>query len=109
MYTILVYHRWMHVIAKTALTAFWSRFPEAELPLRAWHHLMEKGAFKDFSDLRTTFGSADYVDGLTVFDIGGNKYRLIASIHYNRRKVYIRAVLTHAEYDRGRWKEEGLR
>ena len=46
------------------------------------------------------------MEGLTVFDIGGNKYRLIASIHYNRRKVYVRAVLTHAEYDRGRWREK---
>jgi mRNA interferase HigB len=54
-------------------------------------------------DLRV-FASADNVEGLTVFDIGGNKFRLITSIHYNRRKVYIRAVLTHAEYDRGNWK-----
>jgi len=46
------------------------------------------------------------VDGLTVFSIGGNKYRLIAVIHYNRHKVFIRAVLTHAEYDRGNWKEK---
>ena len=54
-------------------------------------------------DLRV-FASADNVEGLTVLDIGGNKFRLITSIHYNRRKVYIRAVLTHAEYDRGTWK-----
>ena len=54
-------------------------------------------------DLRV-FASADKVEGLTVFDTGGNKFRLITSIHYNRRKVYIRAVLTHAEYDRGNWK-----
>jgi mRNA interferase HigB len=44
------------------------------------------------------------VAGLTVFNIGGNKARLIAALHYNRRKVYIRAVLTHAEYDTGKWK-----
>jgi mRNA interferase HigB len=43
-------------------------------------------------------------DDLTVFDIGGNKYRLIAAIHDNRRKVYVRAILIHAEYDRGKWK-----
>ena len=49
-------------------------------------------------------GSADYVDPFMVFNIGGNKYRLIAVIHYNRRKVYIRQVLTHAEYDRDKWK-----
>lgn len=92
----------MHVIAKTALVAFWRRFPGAEPPLRVGYHLMEKGAFKDFRELRMTFASADYVGGLTVFDIGGTEYRLMASIHYSRHKVCIRAVLTHAEYGRGR-------
>jgi mRNA interferase HigB len=60
----------------------------------------------DFNELRGTFASADYVDGLTVFNIGGNKYRLIASIHYNRRKVYVRDVLTHEQYDREGWKRK---
>ncbi len=106
-YTALVYNEVMHVIAKTALVDFWRRYPDAESPLQAWHYLMEKGSFEDFNALRATFASVDYVGGLTVFDIGGNKYRLIASIHYNRRKVYIRAVLTHTEYDRGRWKIKG--
>ena len=67
---------------------------------------MESEVFADFNNLRETFASADYVDGLTVFNIGGNKYRLIAVIHYNRRKVFIRALLTHAEYDRGHWKQK---
>ncbi len=61
--------------------------------------------FKSFADLRNTFGSADQVGNLTVFNIGGNKLRLIAAIHYNRRIIYIRAVLTHQEYDEGKWKE----
>lgn len=65
---------------------------------------MESGVFADFDDLRATFVSAGYVDGLTIFNISGNKYRLIAAIHYNRRKVFVRAVLTHAVYDRGGWK-----
>lgn len=70
----------------------------------AWYHTMESNIFTDFNDLRATFASADYVDGLTVFNVGGNKYRLIAAIHYNRRKVFIRAILTHADYDQGDWK-----
>ena len=65
---------------------------------------MDSETFTDFNDLRGTFASADYVDGLTVFNIGGNKYRLIAAIHYNRCKVYVRAVLTHERYDRDGWK-----
>ena len=78
----------MHVIAKPILVEFWTKHPDAEKPLLAWYRLMESEVFADFNHLKTVFGNADYVDGLTVFDIGGNKYRLIASIHYNRRKVY---------------------
>ena len=65
---------------------------------------MESEVFRDFDDLRATCASADQVGGLTVFNIGGNKYRLIAAIHYNRQKVYIRSLLTHADYDRNTWK-----
>jgi len=61
--------------------------------------------FRNFVDLRQTFPSADVVGKFTVFDIGGNKVRLIAAIHYNRGKLYIRHVLTHEEYDRGNWKK----
>ncbi len=94
----------MHVITKSILVKFWKNHPNAEIPLKAWFKIMESKTFSDFNELRSTFASADYVDGLTVFNIGGNKYRLIASIHYNRKKVFIRSVLTHAEYDRGTWK-----
>jgi len=61
--------------------------------------------FKSFAELRKTFGSADHVGNLTVFNIGGNKVRLVAAIHYNRHIIYIRAVLTHRDYDEGKWKE----
>ena len=57
-------------------------------------------------DVRETFGSADQVGKFTVFNIGGNKYRLIAVIHFNRGIVYFRNVLTHAAYDKGNWKYE---
>ena len=94
----------MHVIAKPALVEFWKKHPEAEGPLEAWYRIMRREVFADFNALRETFGSADYLDPFTVFNIGGNKCRLIAVIHCNRRKVYIRHVLTHAEYDRDKWK-----
>jgi len=51
------------------------------------------------------FPAADQVGKLTVFNIGGNKVRLIAAIHYNRKKIYIRAILSHAEYDKSKWKK----
>jgi mRNA interferase HigB len=95
----------MHVIAKPILVEFWTKHPDAGPPLQAWYRIAKTGSFGNFDELRATFASADYVDGLTVFDIGGNKYRLIASIHYDRRKLYIRHVMTHAEYGRGEWKK----
>ena len=60
-----------------------------------------------FSELQTTFSrsAVDKVGKYTVFDVGGNKYRVITVIHYNREKVYIRAVLTHAQYDKEAWKQ----
>lgn len=70
----------MHVIAKPALVEFWRKHPAAESPLQAWFRIMESRDFVDFNALKSTFASADDVDGLTIFDIGGNKYRLIASI-----------------------------
>jgi mRNA interferase HigB len=95
----------MHVISRKALRLFWQRASESEQPLRRWHQLMTTTDFNSFAELRETFPSADMVDNLTVFNIGGNKYRLIASVHFNRYKVYIRHVLTHEEYDQGRWKQ----
>ena len=94
----------MRVIAKPVFVEFWIKHPDAESALQAWYRTMEGEIFVDFNDLRATFASADYVEGMTVFNIGGNKYRLIAAIHYNRRKVFIRSLLTHAEYDLGKWK-----
>ena len=57
------------------------------------------------AEIKKVFASADKAGKFTVFNISGNKYRLIAAIHYNRKKVYIRHVLTHAEYDLDRWKD----
>lgn len=100
----MVYYIPMHVIAKPALVEFWTKYPDAKCSLQAWFRTMESEVFSDFNMLRATFASADYVDGLTVFNVGGNKYRLITAIHFNRHKVFIRAVPTHTEYDRGDWK-----
>jgi len=79
--------------------------PTAISGLAHWYQALKKNNPANYVELRRLFPHADQVDGLTVFNIGGNKARLVAAIHYNRRKVYIRAVLTHAEYDGGNWKE----
>lgn len=94
----------MHVISRKALRTFWQRYADSEAPLRRWHKIISSTDFVSFMQLRESFPSADLVDDLAVFNVGGNKYRLIASIHFNRQKVYIRHVLTHSEYDLGSWK-----
>jgi mRNA interferase HigB len=95
----------MHVITRKRLNDFADRYPETQNALATWYGLMKRGDFHSFVHLRETFSSADLVGKLTAFNIGGNKVRLIAALHYNRKKVYLRAVLTHAEYDTGAWKE----
>lgn len=95
----------MHVISRKRLNEFAKTYPNSKTSLAYWYELMKRNNFSGFIELRGIFPSADQVGKLTVFNIGGNKVRLIAAIHYNRRKVYVRSVLTHAEYDEERWKE----
>ncbi len=95
----------MHIISRKALQQFWIQHPDSQPPLSRWYKIMEQSDFASFNELRRTFPLADKVGNLIVFNIGGNKYRLITSIHFNRSKVYIRHVLTHAEYNKGAWKE----
>ncbi len=95
----------MHIIARKRLNEFARKHPDAKASLQHWYKLMKRECFRSFAELRVDFPYADQVGKLTVFNIGGNKARLIAAIHYNRQKFYIRAVLTHDEYDKGKWKE----
>jgi len=93
----------MHIISKKAIRESWKRHPESQAPLSRWFKIMQRTEFRSFAELRATFPSADMIDDLIIFNIGGNKYRLIAAIHFNRGRVYIRHVVTHQEYDRNRW------
>ena len=95
----------MHVISRKRLNEFAAVHPNALPGLDHWYRHIKREDSSTFADLRKVFPNADHVGGLTVFNIGGNKARLIAAIHYNRRKVYIRAILTHDEYDQERWKK----
>lgn len=95
----------MHITSRKALRRFWERHPDSKKSLFRWFKAMQKGNFGSFNELRAAFPTADKVGDLIVFNISGNKYRLIASIHFNRCKVHIRNVLTHREYDKGVWKQ----
>jgi mRNA interferase HigB len=96
----------MHIISKKKLREFWEKYPKAKAPLEAWYQVAKHAEWENFAHLRKLFNTADLVGRFVVFDIGGNKYRLIAAVHFNRGKLYVRHVLTHAEYDEGKWKED---
>lgn len=87
------------------MNEFADKHPDARTALARWYQLAKKVNFASLAELRQAFPSADQVGKLTVFNVGGNKVRLIAAIHYNRKRLYIRAVLTHKEYDQSKWKE----
>lgn len=94
----------MHVITRKRLNEFAKEHPEVKSALAKWYKTMKSVNPSSFAELKKYFGSADQVGGLTVFDIGGNKVRLVAAIHYNRSKIYIRYVLTHEEYNLNKWR-----
>lgn len=94
----------VHVISRKALVDFWERYPDSQSALLRWYKIMEKSQFGSFEDLRAAFPSADKLGDWIIFNIDGNKYRLIAVIHFNRGKIYVRHVLTHGQYDQGAWK-----
>ena len=89
----------MRLISNKALREFSLRHRPAGVPLRVWRKLIEGNAFHSFTDLKRVFNSVDKAGDYHVFDIAGNHYRLIAAIHFNTQTLYVRAVLTHAEYD----------
>jgi mRNA interferase HigB len=95
----------MHIITRKRLNEFAEKYPDTKNALADWYRLMKQNDFDSIAEIREIFSSADKVGKLTVFNIGGNKVRLIAAIHYNRNKIYIRAILTHKEYDEGKWRE----
>ena len=95
----------MHVITRKRLNDFAARHPSCRAGLAQWFKEIRRGIFPDIQSVRAVFPHADKVGKFTVFNVGGNKVRIIAAIHYNRGKVYIRQVLTHSEYDKGAWKQ----
>jgi mRNA interferase HigB len=96
----------VRIISRRALRAFWEAHPPARKPLSAWEHVVRTSQWTTPAELKQTFPSADFVGRLTVFNISGNHFRLVARIAYDLGIVFVRAVLTHKEYDRGDWKQD---
>lgn len=90
----------MRIIAKRALRAFWKRHPQAKGPLEAWHQEVARAEWERPADTKAQFRSASFLgENRVVFNIGGNKYRLVAKINYPYRIVYVRFIGTHKAYD----------
>lgn len=93
----------MRIIAVSALREFWSRpgRSDSEQPLRAWVHVVKAADWSRPTDVKAMFRSADILaNDRVVFNIGGNKYRLVVAVRYRGRRIFIRFVGTHAEYDK---------
>ena len=90
----------MQIIAKRTLRQFWARHPQAETPLKVWFAMVSRAEWSGPADVRAMFGSADFVaDNRVIFDIGDNKFRIVVRVSYRFKRVLVKFVGTHREYD----------
>ncbi|MBA2606743.1 MAG: type II toxin-antitoxin system HigB family toxin [Acidobacteria bacterium] len=96
----------MHVISRRKLKEFWVNNKESETVLNNWFRIMKTFRPQNFAELHTMFPGADLVGSCTIFNVSGNKYRLITRINFRIQRIYILYVLTHKEYDLDKWKKD---
>jgi mRNA interferase HigB len=94
----------MHIISRKSLLQFSAIHANAEAPLDTWYRAAKTAQWRNFAELKLIFPSADLVGIYTVFNIKGNHYRLIVEIDYRSGTIFVRHILTHADYDKGNWK-----
>lgn len=94
----------MRIIKRGVLVEFWERHPDARASLESWYTVVRHAGWKTPAEMKRIYPSADIVGRRTVFNIAGNKYRLVARVNYETARVFVLYILTHAEYDRGGWK-----
>jgi mRNA interferase HigB len=96
----------VNVISRPALNGFAAKHPDSKTALDAWYKAARRARWRSLHEVRQVYPHADLVGTCTVFNIAGNKYRLVTKIKYAGQVIYIRQVLTHPEYNRRRWKDE---
>ena len=94
----------MRIIKRRALEQFWLQHPDAKASLESWYAVVRRANWKTPAELKQVYRDADLVGRRTVFNIAGNKYRLIARVNYRTQRVFVFYLLTHAEYDKRAWK-----
>lgn len=91
----------MHVVAVKRLREFWESHADSQAALRAWYREAKAASWNSFAEIKKCHRSADCLPGnRVVFDIKGNRYRMVVRIHYNSGRMFVRFIGTHAEYDR---------
>ena len=96
----------MNVISFKRIRNFSSLHRDAASPLKAWYTVVKRARWQNLAELKQVYPSTDLVDRYTVFNIKGNKYRLVSRIVYRSQTVFVVGIMTHQEYDRGKWKNE---
>jgi mRNA interferase HigB len=94
----------MNTISLKNIRTFVELHPDSKSSLTAWYKMAKKARWRSLAEVRQTYPHADLVGRYTVFNIRGNHYRLIAEINYRFQQILIRAILTHEDYDRDKWK-----
>jgi mRNA interferase HigB len=95
----------VHVLSRKAIRDFIQKHPLSEPSLDTWYRVAKRAEWWNIVDVRKDFPHADAFGVCTIFNIHGNSYRLIAKIDYQNQALYIRAIYTHQQYDRERWKD----
>jgi mRNA interferase HigB len=95
----------MRIIKRGALVQFWLQHPDAKASLESWYGVVRGAWWKTPAEMKKVYPRADLVGRRTIFNIAGNKYRLIARVNYQTQRVFVLYILTHTEYDRGDWKQ----
>jgi mRNA interferase HigB len=94
----------MHVVSHKAIRIFREEHPHARSAMGHWYRVAKRATWSSFAEVKQPFNTADFLAPHVVFDIGGNKYRLIAEMNFTRRVLFIRCIMTHKEYVKGAWK-----
>ena len=95
----------MRVISKRGLFEKAGKYADAKSALQVWFDTAVEAQWRSLEDIRVTFPATDMVGSLAIFNIKGNKHRLIVRMMFQYRRIYVKEFLSHAEYDKGRWKK----
>lgn len=101
----ILYTEEVRVIGRPALLRFSDNHRDALVPLMNWYRITRRADWNDLADVREDFGHADVVGRRTVFNIHGNRYRLVARVNHESKRVFILHILSHSEYDKGDWRK----